>query len=384
VQIDSKQQSQNHDLEKIRDQLKPIQVRLEEVPDESPEAAWLRQQAKSLEQLLSAHQQNFESIGALQLLQKKLQNELKSDSIATTAKDGIIDVRDAIGSAWNYELTTVADRPITVRKITTALLIVLAGFVFSRALSRWLGNQVLRRLDFDPSATATIQSLFYYLLIVLFTLFALKVVRVPLTAFTVLGGAMALGIGFGSQNLINNFISGLVLLAERPVKVGDLIQIEDLYGNIEHIGARSTRVRTGSNLEIILPNRVLLQEKLINYTLSSDKVRTLVEVGVAYGSDPAMVTKQLRRAAAETGRVSRDPPPVILFKNFGDSALVFEVHFWIRMRTLMDRLQIESAVRYRIVELFGDENITIAFPQQDVHLNTSSPLTVQMAEKEPG
>ncbi|NOY30142.1 MAG: mechanosensitive ion channel, partial [Planctomycetes bacterium] len=139
----------------------------------------------------------------------------------------------------------------------------------------------------------------------------------------------------------------------------------------------------GSNLEIILPNRVLLQEKLINYTLSSDKVRTLVEVGVAYGSDPAVVTKQLRRAAAETGRVSRDPPPVILFKNFGDSTLVFEVHFWIRMRTLMDRLQIESAVRYRIDQLFRDENITIAFPQQDVHLNTSSPLAVQMVEQEP-
>jgi len=383
VQLDSKHRSQNLDLEKIRDRLKPIKTHLNEVPEESPVAYWLQQQVKSLEQLLSAHQQNYDSIQALQLLHQKIQDELKSDSLAATAKEGIIDVWDSIDSAWNYELTSVDQQPITVRKIITALLIVLAGFIFSKALSRWLGKQVLRRLDFEPSASATIQSLFYYVLLVLFSLFALKVVRVPLTAFTVLGGAVALGVGFGSQNLINNFISGLVLLAERPVKVGDLIQVQDWYGNIEHIGARSTLVRTGGNLEIIVPNRILLQEKLINYTLSSDKVRTVVEVGVAYGSDSAEVTKQLRRAAAETGRVARDPPPVILFKNFGDSALVFEVHFWIRMRTMMDRLQIESAVRYRIDQLFRDANITIAFPQQDVHLDTSSPLMVQIAEQPP-
>ncbi len=383
VQLDSKQRSQNQELEKIRDLLKPIKTRLDETPEEAPEVYWLQQQVKSLDQLLSANQQNLESIRVLQLLNQKLRNELNSDSLAASAKDGIIDVWDAIGSAWNYELAANGDLSITVQKIITALLIVLAGFVFSKALSRWLGKQVLRRLDFDPSATATIQSLFYYVLLVMFTLFALKVVRVPLTAFTVLGGAVALGVGFGSQNLINNFISGLVLLAERPVKVGDLIQIEDLYGNIEHIGARSTRVRTGSNLEIILPNRVLLQEKLINYTLSSDKVRTLVEVGVAYGTDLVLVTKQLRRAATETGRVSKDPPPIVLFKSFGDSALVFEVHFWIRMRTAMDRLQIESAVRYRIDQLFREENLTIAFPQQDVHLDMSTPLTVQMVEQSP-
>ena len=103
--------------------------------------------------------------------------------------------------------------------------------------------------------------------LLLFTLFSLKVVNVPLTALTVLGGALALGVGFGSQNIINNFISGLILHAERPVKVGDLIQLDDLYGNVEHIGARSTRVRTGSNLEIIVPNSTFLQNNVINFHL---------------------------------------------------------------------------------------------------------------------
>jgi small-conductance mechanosensitive channel len=205
-------------------------------------------------------------------------------------------------------------------------------------------------------------------------------VKVPLTAFTVLGGAVALGVGFGSQNIINNFISGLILLAERPVKVGDLIQLGDLFGNIEHIGARSTRVRTGSNLEIIVPNSTFLQNNVINFTLSSDKVRTLVEVGVVYGSPTVTVTQLLRRAVVETGRVSKDPPPIILFTGFGDNSLNFEVHFWIRMRTVMDRLQVESAVRYRVDQLFREEGIVIAFPQRDVHLDTASPLQIQMVE----
>jgi small-conductance mechanosensitive channel len=211
-----------------------------------------------------------------------------------------------------------------------------------------------------------------------FSLFALKVVHVPLAAFAVLGGAVALGVGFGSQNIINNFISGLILHAERPVKVGDLIQLDDLYGIVEHIGARSTRVRTGSNLEIIVPNSTFLQNNVINFTLSSDKVRTFVEVGVVYGSPVVTVTQLLRRAVVETGRVSKDPPPIILFKDFGASALMFEIHFWIRMRTTMDRLQVESTVRFRIEELFNEEGITIAFPQQDLHLDTTSPLSVQM------
>ncbi|MCH7752162.1 MAG: mechanosensitive ion channel [Planctomycetes bacterium] len=372
------QATQLFEIEELQNDLNPRKQQLEEASEGSPEAYWIGQQVGSLQSLLSTHERNRASIRSSLQLHGKLMNELESGTLAATARDRLHDVWDAIGSIWNYELASFGENPLTIRKVVTALALFLAGVVASRALSRSLGRQVLRRLDIDASASATIQSLFYYLLLLFFTLFALNVVRVPLAAFAVLGGAVALGVGFGSQNIINNFISGLILHAERPVKVGDLIQLDDLYGNVEHIGARSTRVRTGSNLEIIVPNSTFLQNNVINFTLSSDKVRTSVEVGVVYGSPVVTVTQLLRRAVVETGRVSKDPPPIILFKDFGASALIFEIHFWIRMRTTMDRLQVESTVRYQIEQLFKEAGITIAFPQQDVHLDTTSPLSVQM------
>ena len=372
------------EIEELRNQLSGLKERQDKFSLESPEAYWVEQQISSWRVLLESQEQNLGSIRTSMQLSRKVLDELESDSLADTAKDRLSDLWSLVGKVWNHELTAFGEEgSVTVQKVVTALLILLAGMFLSRFLSRSLRRQVLRRLDFDPSAAATIQSLFYYALLLMFGLFALNVAKVPLTAFTVLGGAVALGVGFGSQNIINNFISGLVMMAERPVKVGDLIQIGELYGNIEHIGARSTRVRTGANLEIIVPNSSFLQDNVINFTLSSNKVRTLVEVGVLYGSPTVTVTQLLRRAAVETGRVSKDPPPIILFKSFGDNALQFEVHFWIHMRTMMDQLQIESAVRFLIDQLFREEGIVIAFPQRDVHLDTSSPLTIQMIEDLP-
>ncbi|MEM8945951.1 MAG: mechanosensitive ion channel domain-containing protein [Planctomycetota bacterium] len=377
----------SEELSRARRDLKAVKDKRSDLPKNSPLEPIVDRQLKLLEQRLEAFEQEIASLTNTQSLVRKLKAELTGDTLANKAKDQLLGLWSTIGSLWNFELTSFGDKSVTVQKVVTALLILMAGFVFSRALSRALGRQVLRRLDIDPSASATIQSLFYYTLLLMFSLIALNIAKVPLTAFTVLGGAVALGIGFGSQNIINNFISGLILLAERPVKVGDLIQLdqangEQLYGNIEHIGARSTRVRTGSNLEIIVPNSSFLQNNVVNFTLSSDKVRTKVEVGVIYGSPTVTVTQLLRRAVIETGRVAKDPPPIILFKNFADSALLFEVHFWLRMRTMMDQMQIESAVRFRIDQLFREEGITIAFPQRDVHLDTSQPLAIQMLEAE--
>ncbi len=367
------------EISDLRSQIAKRQEALEDAEENSAEARRIENEIKDAEALLKSHQANLASIEESGKLHQKLINELDTGSLASTAKDKLLSIWSGVQAIWNQELAVVGDSPLTVRKVVIAILMLLIGVVASRMFSRFLGTQVLRRLDIDPSASATIQSLLFYTFLLMFTLFSLKVINVPLTALTFLGGALALGVGFGSQNVINNFISGLILHAERPVKVGDLILLDDLYGNVEHIGARSTRVRTGSNLEIIVPNSTFLQNNVINYTLSSDKVRTSVEVGVVYGSPVVTVTQLLRRAVVETGRTSKDPPPIILFKEFGDNSLAFEIHFWIRMRTVMDRLQVESAVRYQIEQLFKEAGIVIAFPQRDVHLDTSSPLKIEMS-----
>ncbi len=373
----SEQRTAKGKLDDLRNQLKATTKQLSEAEEGSEKANWLAQQVSALEGLISTQEENLQSIESALELQSKLARQLQTDSLTETAREQLSEFWDKLEDFWNAELGAF-EQPLTVQKVVKALLLFFVGFLIARVISRWLGKYLLGRMEIDASGAATVQSLSFYLLIVLFTLLALSVVRVPLTAFTVLGGAVALGIGFGSQNIINNFISGLILHAERPVKIGDLIQIGDLYGNVEHIGARSTRIRTGDNLEIIVPNSKFLQDNVVNFTLSSDKMRTHVTVGVAYGSPVIEVTQLLKRAVVETGRASKEPPPIVLFQNFGDNALEFEVHFWVRMRTMMDRRQIESAVRYQIVQLFAESGITVAFPQRDVHLNTTSPLFVQL------
>jgi small-conductance mechanosensitive channel len=252
------------------------------------------------------------------------------------------------------------------------------GYLVSGLLSRWFGKRLLPRLGMHESAAAALQSLASYALVATSTLFSLRLVNVPLTVFTFLGGAVAIGVGFGSQNIVNNFISGLILLAERPIRVGDLIEINGLCGTVEQIGARSTRVSTGANLEIIVPNSTFLQNNVINWTLSDDQVRTSVKVGVAYGSPTHEVARLLKQAADEHTLALREPEPLVLFTDFGDNALSFELFFWIKMRGQTARRGIESDVRHRVDVLFREAGIVFAYPQRDIHLDAARPISVRL------
>ena len=282
---------------------------------------------------------------------------------------------------WNTELVAVDERSVTVGKVVQALAIFLGGFWIARFFSRRLRGFLTRRLKIDESAAAAFQSLAFYGLVLIFLLGALNFVSIPLTVFTFLGGALAIGVGFGSQNILSNFISGLILLAERPVKVGDLIQMDEFYGNIENIGARSTLVRTGTNLKLIVPNSKFLESNVINFTHGTNHTfRTHVSVGVAYGSTTREVTKLLKQAANDHGLVLESPEPFVLFKGFGDNSLEFELHFWIKVRRPLDRLKMESDLRYRIDSLFHEAGVVIAYPQRDVHVDSLGPIDIRLVD----
>jgi small-conductance mechanosensitive channel len=238
---------------------------------------------------------------------------------------------------------------------------------------------LLERTRADPSGSAAVQSIIFYVLVVFFAVTALYFASIPLGLFALLGGALAIGLGFGSQNIINNFISGLILMLERPIRVGDMVEVEGTYGQIIRIGARCTQVQTGNNIDLMVPNSVFLESNVINWTLSDDRFRCAVAVGVAYGSPTRKVEDLLRKAALAPARVQPHPAPIVIFQDFGESALLFEVHFWIRMKSQMDRLSVESEVRFEIDRRFREEGITISFPQRDVHLTTLSPLDVRVS-----
>ena len=265
-------------------------------------------------------------------------------------------------------------------KIVTAVLVFFLGWLLARAIAWGVERHLLPRLRFDEGAAQAFASLTFYLLLLFVFFAALRSVNIPLTAFAVVGGALAIGVGFGSQNVVSNFISGLILLAERPLKLGDLVEVDGTYGIIEQIGLRSTRVRSGDNVHIIVPNSAFLENKVINWTHNDPNVRVWISVGVAYGSPTREVERLIRQALAEHPGVLKSPEPVVLFKDFGDNALVFDAAFWIRMRRILDRLHLESDIRFRIDDLFNEAGIVIAFPQRDVHLDSLRPVEVRLVD----
>jgi small-conductance mechanosensitive channel len=289
----------------------------------------------------------------------------------------------AIRAAWEYELTAVDDKPITVRKIVFGLILLLCGYYCSRMLAGAFAYRVSPRLGVTPAGAAVLRSVLFYLLVTAFAFASLEIVNVPLTVFAFLGGAVAIGVGFGSQNLINNFISGLILLVERPIRIGDLVNVDGIDANVEHIGARSTRVRTGTNLEILVPNSKFLENNVANWTFTDSRTRTSVSIGVAYGSPVREVMEILERVIRRHEAALSTPEPIVLFQDFADSALVFEVHFWINMRRMMDGAKIRSEVRVAIDDAFRQAGIVIAFPQRDVHIDMSAPIEVRLAEPAP-
>jgi len=281
-------------------------------------------------------------------------------------------------SVWNYEVYVVDDRSITLGKIITALAILIIGIIIIRRFTIALHKRLVARAHMNESTASITEKMLYYLALLAILLFAMRIVNIPLTVFTFLGGAVAIGVGFGAQKLINNFISGFILMAEQPIKVGDLIQMDEELGWIEEIGARSTRVRTFSNINILVPNSYFLENNIINWTHTDNIVRGQVRVGVAYGSPTKEVKKLLLEAADEHGEVRKMPEPYVWFSDFGDNALIFDLYFWVSVTALTGRQRIESDLRFIIDGLFRDAGIVIAFPQRDVHLDTTKPLKVEV------
>lgn len=290
------------------------------------------------------------------------------------------EIWDSVASVFNFVIIRGAEgKPlVTVGTLLGGLVLMGFGYVMAGMISRWIGARLLKRLGLNQTASAPLQKISYYVLLATFGMLTLNILNVPITAFSFLGGALAVGVGFGSQNICNNFISGLILLAERPIRVGDVVEVDGRTGRVTEIGARSTRIATGSNLEVIVPNSKFLENQVVNWTLSDDRISTNVKVGVSYGSPTREVERLLKQAASEHPDVAQDPAPGVSFEDFADDALVFSVSFWLNLQTA-SKGKIESDLRFRIDELFNEAGIVIAYPQRDVHLNMMRPLEVRLA-----
>ena len=283
-------------------------------------------------------------------------------------------VLNLITSIWRYPILTYDGNNITFGTLTTGIVFFVIGIKLSRKLTDKVSKNVIKKLIPERGAQATIETFTFYFFVIFFTLFAMKMANVPLTIFTVVGGALAIGIGFGSQNIVNNFISGLVLMVERPVKVGDFIEVDGILGQIEIIGMRSTTISVLGNRHIIVPNSTFLEKPVKNWTHSDRLIRISVEVGVAYGSPTEKVAEILKMVTTDHPRTSKKEDVMVLFKNFGESSLDFEVIFWIDIRDLNDSRVIESDIRFAIDLVFRKQGIEIPFPQRDINFKNNLPV----------
>lgn len=278
---------------------------------------------------------------------------------------------------WNHKLITIAGIKLTFGSTILALVLLAFATRISRIAVKVINKRLIEPFVDDKGARNTYQTFAFYGALAGVVTMAMTIAGIPLTVFTVVGGALAIGVGFGSQNIVNNFISGVILLVEQPVKVGDVVEVEGMAGAIQSIGTRSTKIKTIEDKIYIIPNSFFLEKAVLNSTFENTIVRTAIEVGVAYESDPRKVELACLNILTQVDGVVKDPSPLVLFENFGDSTLNFRLVFWSDINS--ENLSIlRSNIRYKIFESFREQGIEIAFPQRDVNLKISRPLDIKV------
>lgn len=253
---------------------------------------------------------------------------------------------------------------ITVLRVVIAAACLGAAWSAGRLTGSLLERRVFPRMLFDVGVRTAISTSLNYIIITAGVLIAIRAMGFDLTNLAIMAGALGVGIGFGLQSLVANFVSGLVILFERPFKIGDILEHDGVYGYVRHIRKRSTVLRTLDESELVLPNSELLSHKITNWTLSDNRARLTVEVGVAYGSEVVKVRDTLLRVASEHPRVAPEPAPQVYFVAFGDSSLEFRLMVWADVR---ERLRVLSDLHFAVDAAFREVGIQIPFPQRDVH-----------------
>ncbi len=263
------------------------------------------------------------------------------------------------------------------QEISIKIVIVFCALIFGFSwLSKWIERFIHKTLlykDIDPGIKGSIERFSRYLVLSIGILISLGSIGINLSSLTVFGGIVGVGIGFGLQNITQNFMSGIIILMERPIKKGDIVQVGQTSGRVLDIKARSTLILTRDDVVMIVPNSDFITKQVVNDSFSGDKLRLSIPIGVAYGSDVDLVTKVLMEVATNHDKVLKSPPPTVVLANFGESSLDFKLRIWTQELWFFDLLL--SEIRYEVVRKFRENDVTIPFPQRDLHVKSVSPET---------
>ena len=274
-----------------------------------------------------------------------------------------------IQTIFNQPLIELGDSNLTLNSIVKLLLVMLLVVVSERYLRRILRKRILARTHLEPDLQYAVSRFVGYCFIAVGFFFAFRVIHLDLSSLAVIVGGLGIGIGFGLQNIVSNFVSGLIILAERPIAIGHRVEVGGVAGQVTKISLRSTVVVTNDNITIIVPNSNFITNPVTNWSYGDPKVRLRLPVGVAYGSDVEKLRRVLLEIAAENPAVLKEPAPMVRFLEFGDSSLNFELAVWtIEMAHRPTRFR--SDLYFAIERKLRENNIEVPFPQRDLHLRS--------------
>ena len=280
-------------------------------------------------------------------------------------------VSQFLRDAWGRPYSTIGTFELSLGSLATVALCLALLWLATRIATRLFRLQVLDKTALGEGHKFALQRCAAYFIFGLGLLTGVHALGIDLSSVALFGGALGIGLGLGFQTIVKNFASGLILLIERPVKVGDRVEVDDLLGDITHIGSRGTWIRTNENVVMIVPNSEFIEGRVTNWTLNDRNVRISVPLGVSYRSDPEQVRSVLMRVAREHVDVLDEPPTDVIFKGFNDSSLDFELRVWTARQVTTPKV-IASDLYFRIFAAFQQEGIEIPFPQRDLHLRSVS------------
>ncbi len=267
-----------------------------------------------------------------------------------------------------FVLFSYNDVQITVVKVIQIPLILFTMWFVVTRIGKLIKKSLLKR-KMNPDAVLLFTRIYFILSITILIFTSLEVLNIPLTAFAFVSGAIAIGVGFGAQNIINNFISGWILMWERPIRIGDFLEVGNAKGVVETINTRSTRIRRNDGVHMLVPNSQLLENTVTNWTLIDRNARTSVNVGVMYGSDVELVEKLMQQVLADHPAILPTLPKAVLLDDFAESAMMFSAYFWVYAESETMLRQVRSDIRFSLYKQFKLNNIKIALPQRIIHID---------------
>lgn len=282
-------------------------------------------------------------------------------------KEGFSNILEFFNDFMNMRLFSMGDSTLTLGLMLTLIFSIVLLFVFSEWIKKLLVNKILIKYSIGPGTRQSVATIVKYIIIIAGLFSILQTNGIDLSAFGILAGAVGVGIGFGLQNITNNFISGLIILFEQPIKVGDRIEVGDISGDVILISARATTIVTNDNISVIIPNSQFIDSQVINWSHNDSKIRFNFPVGVSYKENPEKIKKILVEVAQANKGVLKNPEPDVLFDEFGDSSLNFYLRVW-SSEFINKPKVLKSQLYYEIFRRFSEEGIEIPFPQRDLHI----------------